>query len=104
MIIDSHESKLRGSFELDPVASPHQIEIWSDIGNDENLPILITGIDSLPSFSFNHPKSDEIITFFTQEMLKEGFLAHGSCYMMTAHSDKIIKKYKKACENVFKKI
>ena len=79
-------------------------KIWSDIGSDENLPILITGIDSLPSFSFDHSKSDEIITFFTQEMLKEGFLAHGSCYMMTAHSDKIIKKYKKACENVFKKI
>jgi glutamate-1-semialdehyde aminotransferase len=79
-------------------------KIWSDNGSNENLPIVIKGIDSLPSFSFNHSKSDEIITFFTQEMLKEGFLAHGSCFMMTAHSDKIIKKYKKACENVFKKI
>lgn len=79
-------------------------KIWSDIGSVENLPISITGIDSLTSFSFDHPKSDEMVTFFTQEMLKEGFLAHGSCYMMTAHSDKIIKKYKKACENVFKKI
>ena len=79
-------------------------KIWSDTAGNENLPILITGIDSLPSFSFKHSKSDEMITFFTQEMLKEGFLAHGSCYMMIAHSDKIINKYKIACENVFKKV
>lgn len=78
--------------------------IWSKSAFNENLPISITGIDSLPSFAFKHSKSEEMITFFTQEMLKEGFLANGSCYIMISHLDKIIKKYQTACQKVFKKI
>ena len=45
-----------------------------------------------------------MITYFTQEMLKEGFLAHGQCYLMISHTDVHIKKYKNACSKVFKKI
>ena len=58
----------------------------------------------MPSFSFKYQKADEIITYFTQEMLNEGFLANGSCYTMISHSNEIIKKYKIACEKVFKKV
>lgn len=78
--------------------------IWISLGKENLLPILVRGIDSLPTFSFDNEKSDEIITYFTQEMLKEGFLAHGQCYLMISHTDEHIKKYKIACSKVFKKI
>ena len=68
------------------------------------MPILVRGIDSLPTFTFDNNKSDEMLTYFTQEMLREGFLAHGQCYLMLSHSDVMINKYKKACEKVFRKI
>ena len=79
-------------------------KIWTERGKKNNLPILVRGIDPLPTFTFNNSKSDEMLTFFTQEMLKEGFLAHGQCYLMLSHSDIMIKNYKKACAKVFKKI
>ncbi|MDC3117818.1 hypothetical protein OA437_04565 [Candidatus Pelagibacter sp.] len=66
--------------------------IWISLGKENLLPILVRGIDSLPTFSFDNEKSDEIITYFTQEMLKEGFLAHGQCYLMISHTDEYIKK------------
>ena len=79
-------------------------KIWTELGKKNNLPILVRGIDPLPTFTFNNSKSDEMLTFFTQEMLIEGFLAHGQCYLMLSHSDNMIKKYEKACAKVFKKI
>ncbi len=78
--------------------------IWEKIGKENNLPIMVRGIDSLPTFTFSHSKSDEMITYFTQEMLKEGFLAHGQCYLMISHTDYLINKYKIATSKVFKKI
>ena len=78
--------------------------VWNEFGKKYNLPIEVLGIDSLPTFSFKTSNSDEIITYFTQEMLNEGFLAHGQCYPMISHTDSLIKKYKTACSKVFKKI
>jgi hypothetical protein len=37
-------------------------------------------------------------------MLKEGFLASTAIYLSYAHTDKIIKKYFKSLDEVFKKI
>lgn len=79
-------------------------KIWNYFAKENDLPILVKGIDSLPTFTFDNIKSDEILTYFTQEMLREGFLAHGQCYLMISHSDVLINKYKKACSKVFKKI
>lgn len=79
-------------------------KIWSELGEENRLPVLVRGIDSLPTFSFDSQKSDEMITYFTQEMLKEGFLAHNQCYLMISHTDAHIRKYKNACSKVFKKI
>ena len=45
-----------------------------------------------------------MLTYFTQEMLREGFLAHGQCYLMLSHTDVMINKYKIACEKVFRKM
>ena len=79
-------------------------KVWSELGKENSLPILVRGIDSLPTFSFGSKHSDEMITYFTQEMLKEGFLAHGQCYLMISHTEAQIKKYRYACSKVFKKL
>ena len=43
-------------------------------------------------------------TYFTQEMLKEGFLAANGVYASYAHNDEVLEKYKEACDVVFSKI
>ena len=68
------------------------------------MPILVRELPDGETFTFDNDKSDEMLTYFTQEMLREGFLAHGQCYLMLSHSDVMINKYKKACEKVFRKI
>jgi len=78
--------------------------IWFKTAAKYKLQISIVGVDSLPSFSFTKKNSEEMITYFTQEMLKEGFLANGSCYVMIAHTNSLLRKYELACDKVFKKI
>lgn len=78
--------------------------IWNKFSKMYDVKLSISGIDSLPSFSFEDANADQKITYFTQEMLKQGFLANGTCYTMTAHTNELIHKYGLACEKVFKKI
>ena len=44
------------------------------------------------------------ITYFNQEMLKQNILASDRCYANLCHTDKVLVKYDKACDKVFKKI
>ena len=66
--------------------------------------ISVSGLDSLPNFRFNYENRKEMSTFFTQEMLKLGFLAKEALAMTYVYNDKIIKKYLKSIDIVFKKI
>ena len=75
-----------------------------NIAKKNFLQIQIQGINSMPSFKFMYSDSEKMITFFTQEMLKEGFLASSSLTLSFAHDVKIIKKYLASCDKVFKKI
>ena len=43
-------------------------------------------------------------TFFTQQMLKKGYLAATGLYVSLAHTESIIEEYLAACENVFEEI
>ena len=58
----------------------------------------------MPYLTFDYPNNLEISTFFTQEMLKKGFLASNLASVSISHNLKIIKKYQFALSNVFKKI
>ncbi len=69
-----------------------------------NLKIEIFGLNSMPSFKFAYKDSEEMITFFTQEMLKKGFLASSSFAITFAHTDMIIKKYLNSCDKVFNQL
>ena len=77
---------------------------WKIISKKKNVPITISGLDSLCKFDFK--KNNEIYkTFFTQEMLKKGILANNSVYVSIAHDKKqILDRYFCALEEVFAKI
>ena len=68
------------------------------------LKIEVYGLDSMPSFKFSYNNSEELITFFTQEMLYEGFLASSSICISNSHDKNIIDKYLNSCDKVFNKI
>ena len=74
------------------------------LAKNNNIKISISGIDTIPSIKFDYPDNLKILTYFTQEMLKEGFLAGSQISTSYAYNDKIIKKYFTAVNKVFRKI
>ncbi len=68
------------------------------------MSIEIYGIDPLPSFKLKVKDWPATLTYFIQEMLKKNFLATDKCYANYKHDYKLIKKYEKACSEVFLKI
>ena len=77
---------------------------WIKISKKNGVKITISGQDSIPYLKFDYPNSLEILTYFTQEMLKKGFLAGGQVATSFAYNDKIINKYLKEVDEVFSKI
>ena len=78
--------------------------IWQEAADKYNLRIRIFGILPLIHFSFEYDNPLAYKTYFTQEMLAEGFLAANGVYASLAHTDEVLEKYKIACDRVFKKI
>lgn len=76
-------------------------EGWKSIAKKHELKIHVSGILPLIHFGFEADKPLEYKTYFTQEMLKRGFLAGLGVYASFAHSDEIIDKYLLACDEVF---
>ena len=77
---------------------------WQKISNKTNIKIKISGLDSLPAFSFDHPNSLEINTFFIQEMLENGYLAQTRVATTFAYTNKIINNYLICVNKTFEKI
>ena len=77
---------------------------WMKIAKKNNIKISISGQDSIPYLKFDYPNGPEILTFFTQEMLKRGFLAGGQVATSYAYNNKIINKYLVETDKVFAQI
>ena len=77
---------------------------WEKLAKKNKIKILISGQDSIPCLNFDYQNNLEILTFFTQEMLKKGFLAGSQVATSYAYNDRIIDKYLKSVNEVFKKI
>ena len=45
---------------------------WSEIAKKNDIKIVISGQDCIPYLRFDYKNSQEILTYFTQEMLKKG--------------------------------
>jgi hypothetical protein len=79
------------------------------------IPIIIAGIDCWASFKFGvegdeleamsiapKPQSESpLMTLYTQEMLKRGFLAYGTSMPTFAHKEHHIRVFIQAAEEVF---
>ena len=74
---------------------------WLEIGKRTNLPIKVSGLPAILSYSFDLPKSQIIRTAVTQLMLKNGFLSTPLVYVSTAHSEQVLELYFENLELVF---
>ncbi len=79
-------------------------DIWTKLADKYGIKIHIFGILPLIHFGFEYENPRAFKTYFTQEMLKEGFLAANGVYASLAHTDEAIDKYEAACDRVFSKI
>jgi len=94
-------------FKVNKIISSYGKKIkngWIKLAKKNKLEISISGIDAIPSFKFNYKNNLKIATFFTQEMLKVGFLANTTLATSYAHNNSIINKYLEETDKVFKKI
>ncbi len=76
---------------------------WKNIFEKYNLKVKIFGLDTMPSFLFLY-KHNLYRQYFTDEMLKKGYLATNSFYISVPHSLKSIKEYLINFEKVIEKI
>ena len=77
---------------------------WADLAKKNNIKISISGQDSIPFLKFNYSNDLEIMTFFTQEMLKKGFLAGSQVAATFSYNNEIINQYLKQVDKVFGRI
>lgn len=78
---------------------------WMKAADIAGVRIHTSGILPLIHFEFEYEEPLAYKTYFTQEMLEEGFLAATTgLYASYAHTDEIIDNYLKAVERVFVKI
>lgn len=79
-------------------------EIWKRAAREAGIDIYISGILPLIHFEFRYENPLVYKTYFTQEMLKMGFLAGTGVYASLAHTDAVIDRYEEAVRKVFQKI
>ena len=71
---------------------------------EAGVQIQVGGIYPLSHFEFSYENPLAYKTYFTQEMLKKGFLAAAGVYVSLAHTDAVLNQYFDACGEVFDKI
>ena len=79
-------------------------EGWKAIAEKTGVKIHVSGILPLSHFEFEYDNPLVYKTYFTQEMLAEGFLAGTGLYISFAHTEEIVEKYLQAVHRIFGKI
>ena len=74
---------------------------WQSLAQKHNLKIDVFGTCPISHFQFKYKDPLVLKTLFTQQMLKEGFLATDAIYVSYAHKKRHVNKYLKAAEKVF---
>ncbi len=77
---------------------------WKELASSNDLKIMISGIPSLTTYSFESVDALKYKTFVTQEMLKMGFLASTNFYASIAHKKEHFDAYFVALDKVYKVI
>ena len=77
---------------------------WIKLSQEYELPITISGLAALTTFTFKNKNALAYKTLITQEMLKKGYLAATAVYVCTAHTPEIIKTYLENLKPLFQTI
>ena len=77
---------------------------WMKLSKEFDLPITISGLAALTTFSFKSENALAYKTIITQEMLKKGYLAATAVYVCTAHTKDIIDGYIENIRPIFQTI
>jgi len=79
-------------------------EGWKEIASKFDLDITISGIPPLTHLHFDCYDPVSAQTYYTQEMLKKGYLVGSSVYTTWAYSNEIIDKFIGDSKGVFKEL
>ncbi len=77
---------------------------WKKLAKKNKLKIRCYGLSSIKNFEIKSKNWLKYKTLISQEMLKRGFLAGSTIFTCIDHNDKVIKKYLKNLDEVFKMI
>ena len=77
---------------------------WLKVAENAGLNVVVSGISSLPHISFDYPDALAMQTYYTQEMLKLGFLVSASMATTYAYNPALLEKFNNATEDVFLKL
>lgn len=76
-------------------------KIWEASARQANLEVTVSGVDSLPNFTFAYENSGEIATYFTEQLLLRGVLGYRQFKPSFAHAEQDLRCYESACRDVF---
>ena len=79
-------------------------KIWQEKADRHHLDVHVSGIPTLGHFAFKGDNNRELVTFFTIEMLKHGFLGFHQFKPSFAHTMQDVEAYAEAVDNIFEKI
>jgi len=71
------------------------------LARDHGIPLQTMGLPALTSIQFDHPESQALLTLYTQELLKKGYLASKSFYPSFAHTQQLVNGFLEAAEGVY---
>ena len=77
---------------------------WLNLSQKYELPITISGIESITQFNFKLKNNNNYKTFITQELLKKKILATNLIFLNIFHTTKIIDHYISELDKIFYKI
>ena len=76
----------------------------SDMAASHDVPVAISGLPSLTTYSIPGEHTAAFKTLITQEMLKAGFLAPPAFYASLAHTDDLLDRTFAALDPIFARI
>jgi glutamate-1-semialdehyde 2,1-aminomutase len=79
-------------------------KVWREKADKHHLNVNVSGIPTLGHFALEGDKTREMMTFFTIEMLKHGFLGFHQFKPSFAHTIKEVESYAVAVDDIFDKI
>ncbi len=78
--------------------------VWTKMADKHKINIRVTGLPTLAAFSFENENNQAMMTYFTIEMLKRGFLGFRQFKPSLAHTTNDVEKYERAVDDVMGKI